>query len=253
MKRLVLLPLLAAVLLTGSACAFVAAATASAGSAPIRAVVAAKPRATVTLCDRAHQTAVFDGRMESIPKAERLQMRFRLQVSTPGQPGWSRVPVPGFSSWVTSDPGRQRYVYTKRVEALLGPASYRVQVWFRWLDAAGATLRTAHVISKSCHQPDPRPDLRVTGIGLAEPGRYDVRIRNAGRSDAGASTVQLQFPDGSLATAGVPPMTPGDREDVFVSGPSCSVGQTITATADVGDAVDERDEANTVTLPCPSA
>jgi hypothetical protein len=252
MKRLVLLPVLSAVLVAGSACAFVAAATASA-TGPAQAVAASKPRAIVALCDRSHQTAVFDGRMDAIPKAERLQMRFRLQVSTPGKPGWTRLALPGFSAWVTSEPGRQRYVYAKRVEALLGPASYRVQVWFRWLDAAGATLRTAHVTSKPCRQPDPRPDLRVTRIGLVERGRYDVAIRNFGRSDAGASTVQLLFPDGSIATAGVPPMTPGDREDVFVSGPSCKAGQTITATADVDDVVDERDEANTVTLPCPLA
>ena len=240
MKRLVLLaPVLAGLVLAPAA--------------------AAKPRAVVASCDRVHRAAAFEGRMDALPQADRMQMRFKLQVSTPDEPAWTRLAVPGFSAWVTSEPGRTRYVYTKRVESLLAPALYRVSVRFRWLDAGGAVLRTAKAVSRSCRQPDPRPDLRVLGVTLAPAGaggasrRYDIVLRNAGRSDAAASTVQLRLADGTVLSADVPPIARGDREDVFVSGPACRPGDTLVATADAGDAVDERDEANAVSLPCPSA
>jgi hypothetical protein len=230
-------------------------APAGAGAA---AVPKTAPHGTVTLCDRVHQSAVFEGRMDTMPHADRMQMRFRLQVWTAAAPAWTRLAVPGFSAWVTSEPARTRYVYSKRVEALLAPAAYRVITRFRWLDAHGATLRTARTISKPCRQPDPRPDLRVTGLGPAPAAdgsgrRYDVTVRNTGRGDAAASTLQLVLADGSTLSGDVPPIAPGGLEDVFLSGPACRPGDTLTAIADAADAVDERDEANAVSLPCPSA
>jgi hypothetical protein len=224
----------------------------------LAAPAAAKPpRATVTSCDRTHRTAVFEGRMDTVKRAVRMQMRFRLQVATPDEPDWSGLSVPGFSSWVSSDPGKTRYVYTKRVEALFAPASYRVSTRFRWLDAQGETIRTTRVLSKPCRQPDPRADLRVVGVSLAPADasgdRYDITVRNAGRTDAAASIVQVRLPDGTAVTADVPPISRGDRDDVFVSGPACRPGSMLTVTADAGDAVDERDEDNAFSLPCPSA
>jgi hypothetical protein len=217
------------------------------------------PRALVTTCDRVHQAAVFEGRMDTVPHAVRMQMRFRLQVSTPDAPDWVRLSVPGFSAWVTSDPDRTRYVYAKRVEALLAPAAYRVQLRFRWLDAAGLVLRTAQEISRPCRQPDPRPDLRVVGLS-AWPGdsaaslRYAVSVRNTGRGDAAASAVTLALPDGTTLRGAVPPIAPGEREVVFLSGPACARGDSLRVTADADDAVDEVDErGDPVTLACPSA
>jgi hypothetical protein len=186
-----------------------------------------------------------------------MQMRFRLQISTPEAPAWTSLSLPGFAAWQTSDPGRKRYVYDKRVEALLAPAAYRVRMQFRWLDAHGAVLQTARDVSAPCRQPDPRPDLRVTGLTTA-PGanaserRYAVSVRNAGRTAAPASTVRLDLPDGSALIASVPPIAPAGSEDVFLTGPACRHGELLTATADADDAVDERDEANALTLPCPS-
>jgi hypothetical protein len=229
-----------------------------AGLALAPAASAKAPRAIVTTCDRVHHAAVFEGRMDTVPGAARMQMSFRLQVSTPDQPVWTRLSVPGFSAWVTSDPERTRYLYSKRVEALLAPAAYRVFTRFRWLDAKGAVLRSARAFSKPCRQPDPRADLRVIGLGFA-PGaggydrRYDIALRNTGRSAAPASTVRLELASGAVLSAGVPPIAPGGREDVFVTGPACRAGELVTVIADAGDAVDERNEANAVSLPCPSA
>jgi CARDB len=212
-----------------------------------------KQRVLVSTCDRVGQAAVFEGRMDAIPGAVRMQMRFRLEVSTPDVPEWTRVQVPGFSTGLTSNPRRTRFVYAKRVEALPAPAAYRVQVRFRWLDADGAVLRTASVRSRSCRQPDRRADLKPVGLTVAADLRYDVAVRNAGRGDAVASTVTLRFPDGTTVSAAVPPMTAAGREDVFVTGPPCLPGESIAVTADSGDAVDESDEDNLVIFPCPSA
>jgi hypothetical protein len=240
MPRLVLLPILVLLL-----------------AAPAAAQARA-PRAVVAACDRTHQSAVFEGRMATVAHADRMQMRFTLQVSTPDAPDWSRLSVPGFSSWVTSDPGRSRYVYSKRVEALLAPAGYRVKMRFRWLDGSGAVIKSARATSRACRQPDPRADLRVVGVSAVrgeERGtrRYDVVVRNAGRDDAPASSVALELAGGTTLVGAVPPMAPGTREDVFLTGPRCARGDTLAVTADADDAVDERDEAgNTVMLPCPS-
>jgi hypothetical protein len=149
-------------------------------------------------------------------------------------------------------------VYSKRVESLLAPAAYRVQMRFRWLDAAGAVLRTVRVTSKPCRQPDRRADLRVVGL-TAAPGdgaasrRYAVALRNTGRGDAVASAVTLELPDGTTLRGAVPPIDPGGREVVFLTGPACAGGDVLTVTADADDTVDETDEAgNAVTLACPS-
>jgi hypothetical protein len=215
------------------------------------------PRALVEICDRPHQAAVFAGRMDTVPGAVRMQMRFRLQVTTPDGPGWVRLPVKGFSAWVTSDPGHARYVYSKRVEALLAPASYRVQMRFRWLDADGGTVRTARAISRSCRQPDPRADLRVATI-VVRPGvdaasrRYAITVRNAGRSATDASDVSLELADGTRITGLVGGLEPWQREVLVLDGPVCQPGSAVTATADAGDAVDERDEDNALSVACPA-
>jgi hypothetical protein len=214
-----------------------------------------KARAIVASCDRTEQAAVFVGRIDAVPGAVRMQMRFRLEISTPDEPAWSRVAVPGFSSWVTSDPNRSRYVYEKRVEALLAPAAYRVQLRFRWLDTRGAVVRSATARSRTCRQPDPRPDLRVPELTAATDGggpRFDLVVRNLGRGAADASTVALRFPDGTTLRASVPPMVAAGREDVFLSGPRCPPGETVEVTADADDVVDEADEDNVAELPCPA-
>jgi hypothetical protein len=216
------------------------------------------PRAFVESCDKSEQAAAFEGRMDAVEGADRMQMRFTLQVSSSDEPRWTRVSVPGFSAWVTSEPGRSRYVYTKRVESLLAPAAYRVKLRFRWLDADGAVLKNARATSRSCRQPDPRPDLRVIDVSAVRvrPAgrRYDVVVRNSGREDAPASAVELELENGTVLSGQVPPIAPGDREDVFLSGPACAPGDELTAIADADDEVDERDEdGNAVTFRCPSA
>lgn len=219
------------------------------------AAVQARPaRAVLAGCDRTERVGTFDGRMDAVPEAERMAMSFTLQVRQRGWRHWHRVRLPGFRDWHTSDPGRERYVYTKRVEALVGPARYRVDVRFRWLDADGAIVRSARDTSRSCRMPDRRPDLSVAAVTV-RPGRthYAVTVRNAGRSAAAASWVQLDLGDGGPPlTVSVAELPPHEAQTVVLAGRACAPGATLTATADATDAVDERDEAdNALVTVCP--
>jgi hypothetical protein len=215
------------------------------------------PRALLVTCDQGARAAVFEGRMDSVTGAARMGMRFRLQTVQPGDAAWRRVGVPGFGGWVTSDPGRARLVFTRRVEHLLGPASYRVQVRFRWLDATGAAIADTVVTSRACRQPDPRPDLEVDAIDIgpatvAGSRRYLVTVRNSGRSSAPASTVALDLGAGAPLTAAVSALGPGAHATVAFTAPACASGTAVAGTADVADVVDESDESNDVlTAGCP--
>jgi hypothetical protein len=215
---------------------------------------AATASAVLLECERGDRPAAeFQASMDASPAAARMQMRFVLQARWPGRRGYRRVAAPGFGTWASAHPGVSRYTYTRRVENLIGPASYRVSVRFRWLDAAGRTVAQAGARSRSCRQPDLRPDLEVTELAIA-PGvdRYRVVVRNRGRSAAGAFDVELSV--GGVAVAPVRVQGLGARRErlVEIDGPACEPGLEVTATADPVDAVSERSEAgNVLTLTCP--
>jgi hypothetical protein len=219
-------------------------------------------KALLSDCERASASgsdgaAVFEGQMRVVRGAARMQMRFTLQARSSDSSHWSAVNAPGFGTWVSSAPGTSRYVYTKRVEGLLAPASYRVQLRYRWLSADGRTLATARRSSRACRQPDPRPNLVVSSLTLrpaAKPGRsrYVAFVRNTGRSAADESVLRVAFGDAELPLAPVLALEPGEGVEVSVEGPACEPGEPVDADADAGDAVDERDEAdNRFTRLCP--
>ena len=220
-------------------------------------------KAVVADCERSNdeagaRAAVFEGQMRSVRGAARMQMRFTLQARTPESPRWAAVAAPGFGTWVSAAPGTVRYVYTKRVEGLLAPASYRVQLRFRWLSADGGTLASARRSSRSCRQPDPRPNLVVSSLTVrpaAAPGRarYVAFVRNAGRSEADAGALRVAFGATVLPLAPVVALEPGEGIEVTVEGPACTEGDPVDADADAGEAVDEADEAdNRFTRLCPA-
>ena len=208
--------------------------------------------------EQAQRFAVFEGRMGSVAGARRLQMRFTLQVRDADTPRWHAVAAPGFGRWVSSNPGVSRYVYTKRVENLVAPASYRALVRFRWLGTDGRRLASRLATSPACGQPDLRPNLRPLDI-MARPApgpgttRYAIPVVNRGRSPAGGVELALTVGGQVLPLQIVEQLEAGERRVVSVEGPSCKPGSELTVDVDPSGAVDERDEAdNRLTLPCPS-
>ena len=249
------MPLRAAIL----ALLVVALAAPAAGAAVPRSAA----KALLTSCERGptdlDRAAVFEGQMRALRRTARMQMRFTLQARGPDTTRWSAIAAPGFGSWVSSAPGTSRYVYTKRVEGLLAPAEYRVQLRFRWLNAAGRSIATTRRNSRLCRQPDPRPNLVVSSLAVrptARPDRYRyvAFVRNTGRSAADASQLRVAFGGLALPLAAVDALQPGEGIEVAVTGPACAEGAPVDADADAGEAVDERDEAdNRFTRLCPPA
>jgi CARDB len=219
---------------------------------------ASRPQAALVTCDKAAHEAVFEGRMDARAGTARMQMRFLLQDHGPGE-RYTRVSIPRFSAWHSSAGGRSRYVYTKTLDGLVGPASYRVVVHFRWLAADGTVLHRASVVSAACRQPDPRADLSVSALEVRpaarpERRRYAITVVNSGRSAAPASRVALDLGDGGAPLSGaVGALAPGAEATVVVGGRACEPGTLLTAAADATDVVDEHDEDDdTLALSCPA-
>jgi hypothetical protein len=212
--------------------------------APARAVTPTCAKST----DATARAAVFEGSMRAWRHSVRLQMRFRLQARTPDDPVWRAIAAPGFGTWQSAAAGVRRFVYDKRVERLIAPASYRVVLRFRWLDRRGRVVGRARRISAACRQPDPRPDLVVRQLLVTDagPGRagYVAVVANTGRTTAGAFGVSFEAvgtPFGELEAA---PLAPGATVRVPVEGPACTPGEALAAVVDPEGLVDESDEAD---------
>ena len=198
------------------------------------------------------RSATFEARMHPARGSERMQVRFTLQERRQGAlPGWRRVAASGLDEWLTSYPDVRRFSYSKTVRNLSAPASYRMVVRFRWLGDDGELLRRKRARSRSCRQPDLRPDLVATDIAAVD-GGYEVALRNRGRTAAGPFAVAFAVGDLVLEPLALEGLAAGERRVVSFSGPPCRPGEQLTATVDAGAAVDERDEdGNVAVAPCP--
>jgi hypothetical protein len=201
--------------------------------------------ACVPALEGKERSASFEARMRLARGSERMQVRFTLQVDEDDRGDWRRVVAPGLDDWLSSDPGVTLYSYAKTVQNLSAPAAYRMVVRFRWLDAGGAVLARSRGTSRVCRQPDLRPDLGPVRIDAVD-GGYAVTLRNAGRTAAGPFAVTLSAGEEPLEPLTVPALAAGGRTVLTFARPACAAGAVLTATADAGLAVDERDEGDNV-------
>jgi CARDB protein len=217
-------------------------------AAPAR---AAPVRVVLSACAPADRAAEFEAQMGEVAGAARLRMRWTLQARRRGQRAYHRVAAPGLKGWSTAHPGTRRYVFTRRVEALIGPARYRALVRFQWLNAHGTLVARAKRHSRACRQPDHRANLRVTTLSHKGRHRYLALIVNNGRTASGAFDLQMAVGGTVLEPLAVAGLGPGEQRLVTAFGPRCEPDTAITATADALDVVDERSEAdNALTVPC---
>jgi hypothetical protein len=209
--------------------------------------LAAPADAALVTCERG--AAEFEAQMQTVPGASSMGMRFTLQART--KRAYRRVEAPGFGEWTTADPGVTRYVYTRRVKELIGPARYRVLVRFRWLDATGATVARDRERSRACAQPDLRPDLELLDLWTSPPGRYFALVANTGRGEAGEFDVSLTVGGQELEPVTIDRLGARRERLVELAGPACEPGTAILAEADRDDLVEERSEAdNALTVTC---
>ncbi len=240
--------------LTALLLVLVAPAAARAGDAP-------RLRATVTSCqtgtDPASRTAAFTASMPAGANTARMAIRFDLQQRTVDGGVWRKVPAPSFGRWERSRPGVAGFVYTKDVHGLTAPGEYRAVVRFRWYAAGGAKRETRRT-TRSCRQPDQRPDLvggRVQVVPAADgTATYRLPIRNTGRTPAGSFSVALAVGGTPATSTTVPGLAPGATTTVELAGPACAPGQAVQLTIDDGHAIDEASEdRNDVATVCPSS
>jgi hypothetical protein len=212
---------------------------------------AAPAKVVLTDCAPKERAAEFEARMGKVEDAVRLKMRFTLQARKRGQKAYHRIAAPGFRSWTTAEPGKTSWVFTRRVEALVGPARYRAVVRFQWLDADGEAIAHAKRYSRACKQPDHRANLKVRSLTREGRHRYLALVVNNGRTESGPFDLQVAVGDTLLEPAPVESLEPGAEKLVNVRGPRCAAGTAVTATADPLDVVDERSETDNVfTLMC---
>ena len=229
-------------------------------SAADKVTLSAKTTTCTTGADDASRAAAFTGAMPAAAQTKRMQMRFVLiQRKGPGPKGtFKKIAVPGWGGWVKSDPDRQGFVFTKRVEALTAPAGYRAVITFRWSDGTGHIQRTATRTTSVCEQPDPRPDLVLGGVDGTTTGKgmaaYTVSIGNEGHSDAVPFAVTITVDGAVSAPVTLGPIAAGGRLTTTLSAPTCTPGSTIMVTVDVANTVAESVEGDdAVQRPCPLA
>jgi CARDB len=212
---------------------------------------AAPASVKLTACSPHERAAEFEARMGKVEGAATLRMRFTLQVRRTGQKSYHRIDAPGFRSWTQAKPGATSWVFSRRVEALIGPARYRAKVRFQWIDHHGKTIANAKRYSRACLQPDHRPNLKVKALSREGKRRYVALVVNNGRTATGPFDFQVALGATLLAPVSAASLEPGAQRLVTVRGPRCKAGTTITATADPADLIDERAETdNALTIVC---
>lgn len=236
--------------------AFPAGASAEAPAKPASSVAVVSCATGPTVAER---SATFTASMQAGEKTKRMSMRFDLYERRAGARSFRRVKAPNFGTWERSRRGVPAFIFTKRIEGLASPASYRVAVRFRWHGAGGKVTREIRRRSAICRQPDVRPDLLVDGLSVsngpdADHLTYVVTVRNQGKGDAAIpfgvvlTVGQVAQPMQAVATLGA-----GGSTVLSFVAPRCGPGSRIAVVVDAADAIAEAREGNNrLTQMCPS-
>jgi CARDB len=224
-----------------------AALPAAAGAAPVPASV------KLAECSIENHSAAFHARMQQLPGASRMAMRFTLLEET-GADTVKRVKVPGLRRWRFSKPGVKAFAYRQGFRNLPENASHRVRVDFRWYDAAGNEVERARRRSPRCRQFIELPNLvaRITAILPTQvPGvvRYEATVRNSGKAAATGVPVRLTVDGKVVDTVTLASLAPGEVRSVAIRGPQCH--RLVRLEADPEKVIAESsDEDNIFELSC---
>lgn len=233
---------------------------------------AAQPPAQLRgfVCERAidpSQRAVgVEAVMRAISGTRRMALRLELLVNSRSGTSWSEVSGGDLGRWESpSNPptlGQRRgdrWIYDKEVTGLQrAPASYRFRATFKWIGARGRIVAREVRLSRTCLQPELRPDLLVKSIAVRQlphkPGmaEYVAVIRNAGATATGP--FEVRFTDGLLVQEqAVTDLAGGSSLRARFDAPTCTSG-TVTVSADPQGQVDDYDRANnSLSMSCSTA
>jgi hypothetical protein len=217
---------------------------------------AAEPPAPASVklssCSIETRSAAFHARMRQVAGSERMWLRYTLQLKEGG--GFHVLKAPGLGRWRKSKPGVAAFGYRQVVRGLQPGAVYRVRVDFRWYDADGKVLETAHRRSAPCRQFADVPNLAVSILD-AEPGRkpgvmrYHVEAWNDGLAPASGVPVALLVDGITVNTVTVVQLLPGEHRDLTIHGPECEGSVEVRIDPD-GVIVESSESDNADRLAC---
>src|SRR3954453_20104056 len=127
------------------------------------------PVARVLSCDMnsLNRAATFYARMDTIPGASKMQLRFLLLERLGRDDTWSKLDVPALRQWHTSQAGVKRFGWKQTVDALRVGGAYKARVQYRWLSAVGTVVDSETRDPPVCR--GQLPNIAVGGLAV-KPG-----------------------------------------------------------------------------------
>jgi hypothetical protein len=246
------------ILIAIAACAVLGAVTAAPASA-VRRPLIRDAGARVVACHQAlfpsQRYLLVEGTMGQLAPGLRLQMRFDLYRRYSPTGRLLRVSGPGLGVLLRAGAGVTRYRYDKRVLNLYA-AQYRMIVTFRWTSASGRLLAQTVRWAPLCSVYDLRPNLQIPFVSVTPTddgaARYDVYVRNAGRTTATNFDVGLSVAGVDQAPVTLFELAPGAGTVVSFAAPRCAAGPVV-ATVDPDGRVSESSELDNSRIPACAA
>lgn len=236
------------------------------------AVVTPPPRASlaqfscVHALDPDNRSVSVRAVMRPLAGTRRMAIKFDLLEQTAGSAPVTLGKVGGLGVWITpTDPTLGQLAgdvwrLSKPVINLDAPAGYQFRVTFRWNGSHGRIVGTAVRLSRTCHQPELRPDLLVDTISVTavsgQPSQdlYTAVIADQGATGAGPFEVLFAPGDASAPiTDTVQFLGAHKTRRLSFVGPVCDPANPPTITVDAASQVDDYNRANNVmSAECPS-
>ena len=230
-------------------------AAAFAARRPDRLSIPAPLIAKVVACEVTtdERSAVFYARMDALPGAAKMAVRFQLFERLGRGEAWEKVDVPALRQWRTSQAGVKRFGWKQSLENLNLGGAYRARVQFRWLSAAGNVLEAATKETPVCR--GPLPNLTIGDVSIrpgptADTRIYRVQVQNSSKTDVDGVDVSLTVDRAVLDTVTLTRLDAGASRSVTFTGPACR--REVRAEVDPENAVGERAEGdNYQVFSCP--
>jgi CARDB len=201
------------------------------------------------------RSAVFLARMDAIPGATRMSMRFQLFEKLGRGAGWDKLDVPALRGWHRSLPGVKTFSYKQTVDALRVGGAYKARVQFHWNTAAGALVDSETRDTPVCR--GLLPNLAIGGLDsrsgpTPDTRTYRVTVDNDGKGEADDIDVVLSIDHGLLDAHTIDELDSGDSTTVSFVGPACI--HALRVRIDPDNTIGETSEDdNTELFSCPGS
>src|SRR3954454_18012061 len=142
------------------------------------------------------RSATFYGRMDAVPGAAKLAIRFVLLERLGRDDVFTKIDLPVLRQWHASQAGVKHFGWKQTVDNLHLGGAYKARVQYRWLSAAGTAIGTQTRETPVCQ--GPLPNLALGALS-SRPGPtpdttiYRIDVLNAGKADADADDVDVSL------------------------------------------------------------